>query len=151
MDDDEGWGQGDPLAWQDMLTVDGHTNRVHIPHLLPYMSYRFRVKAANVDGYGAASSSVDVPAMCITPVVHLAELRAMETAVFISWHMPEMPQLRDYGAVTIEQFEIHSREVSEAIASKLWGLVPEHRARRPPSAAGICCGSMCRHSSPRCY
>ena len=57
-------GQGPAAAgsepsgpWQELMTVDGHTTGVRVPNLLPYMSYEFRVKAANVNGFGALAPS----------------------------------------------------------------------------------------------
>jgi hypothetical protein len=72
-------------SWQELMTVDGHTFGVQVPNLLPYISYEFRVKAANVNGFGQPSEAVRVDAMCITPPIDLIELVPSQRSAAVRW------------------------------------------------------------------
>ena len=100
-------------GFQEMLTVDGHTTAVQIPHLIPYMRYDFRVKAANMNGYGTPSAVVTIDAMCITPPVQLEELEVGERTVSVSWRQPVLPRMSRGSAIVLEHYELHYREIGQ--------------------------------------
>ena len=121
--------------WEELLTIDSRTQGVEVPNLLPYMAYEFRVRAANIYGYGTPSASHRVNAMVLTPEIDFEAIEPSERNVKFSWLEPVLPKALDGSVIGIERYDVHFREgdsgswrveafPASAEEGKIYGLSP---------------------------